>query len=199
VYANGSPVTPPRTWTIGKNHNAPCPPQRLVFTYIHKDRKKSSPAMEFLSAISSNLTLLIPLSAMFSVQIFKFAREWFRTREPNLIILFGTGGMPSSHSALVTSLATATGLRYGFDGAYFAIATVLALIVMYDARGVRQESGQHARVINRILREIMTGHTISEGELKELLGHTTIEVFVGALVGILYTLVLVLFGVMLTT
>ncbi len=150
--------------------------------------------MEFFSAFFSNLTLIIPLSAMFGVQIFKFAREWYLTHELSLPVLFGTGGMPSSHSALVTSLATATGLLYGFDGAYFAIATVLALIVMYDARGVRQESGQHARVINRILREIMTGHAISEVELKELLGHTTVEVFVGGLVGIIYTLVL--FGLM---
>jgi acid phosphatase family membrane protein YuiD len=146
--------------------------------------------MEFLIALFSNVTLFIPLSAMLGVQVFKFAREWYRTRDWDLLILFGTGGMPSSHSALVTSLATATGLRYGFDGAYFAIATVLALIVMYDARGVRQESGQHARMINRIVREIMAGQTITEGELKELLGHTTIEVFVGGLVGIVYTLIL---------
>jgi acid phosphatase family membrane protein YuiD len=95
--------------------------------------------------------------------------------------------MPSSHSALVTSLATATGIQFGFDSPYFAISCVLALIVMYDARGVRQESGQHARILNQIVRELMSGHTISERELKELLGHTTIEVFVGALVGIVYT------------
>ena len=146
--------------------------------------------MDFFTAISANSTLLIPLSAMFGVQIFKFVRVWYRTREWTLAILFGTGGMPSSHSALVTSLATAVGLRYGFEGAYFAIASVLALIVMYDARGVRQESGQHARVLNRILRELMSGHTVSEGELKELLGHNNVEVLVGALVGIVYTLVI---------
>jgi acid phosphatase family membrane protein YuiD len=146
--------------------------------------------MEFLTTISSNTTLLIPLSAMFGVQIFKFVRSWYRTRDWTFAILFGTGGMPSSHSALVTSLATAAGLRYGFDGAYFAIACVLALIVMYDARGVRQESGQHARIINRILREVMAGHSISEGELKELLGHNNVEVLVGAIVGVLYTLML---------
>jgi acid phosphatase family membrane protein YuiD len=96
--------------------------------------------------------------------------------------------MPSSHSALVTSLATASGLQFGFGSGYFAIASVLALIVMYDARGVRQESGQHARILNQILRELFSGHAISERELKELLGHTTTEVFVGAVVGIVYTL-----------
>jgi uncharacterized protein len=143
--------------------------------------------MDTLSAITSNLTLLIPLSAMLGVQIFKVMREWLRTKELSLHVLFSTGGMPSSHSALVSSLATAVGLQYGFGGAYFAISCVLALIVMYDARGVRQESGQHARVINHIVRELFSGHAVSEGELKELLGHTTIEVFVGALVGIVYT------------
>ena len=146
--------------------------------------------MDFFTGIASNLTLLVPLSAMIAVQIFKFAREWWRKGELSASVLFSTGGMPSSHSALVTSLATATGIQYGFSSAYFAIASVLALIVMYDARGVRQESGQHARVLNQIVRELMAGHTISERELKELLGHTTVEVFVGALVGIVYTALL---------
>lgn len=147
--------------------------------------------MDFYSGVSNNLTLLVPLSAMLAVQIFKVIREWWRKRVFSLPVLFSTGGMPSSHSALVTSLATATGIQYGFESAYFAIATVLALIVMYDARGVRQESGQHARVLNHIVRELMSGHTISERELKELLGHTTMEVFVGGIVGIIYTALIV--------
>jgi acid phosphatase family membrane protein YuiD len=146
--------------------------------------------MDFFSGFASNLTLLIPLSAMLGVQLFKFARHWWRTKQLSIHVLFGTGGMPSSHSALVTSLATAIGIQYGFESAYFAISCVLALIVMYDARGVRQESGQHARVLNEIVRELMAGHAISERELKELLGHTTIEVFVGALVGIIYTVLI---------
>jgi len=147
--------------------------------------------MNFFAGVASNQMLLIPVSAMVAVQIYKFARDWWRTRNPSLHILFGTGGMPSSHSALVTSLATATGIHYGFDSAYFAISCVMALIVMYDARGVRQESGQHARVLNQIVRELMSGHTISDRELKEFLGHTTIEVFVGAIVGILFTLLFI--------
>ena len=146
--------------------------------------------MDFFSGVSSNKTLLIPLSAMLAVQIFKFARHWWKTKELSIQVLFGTGGMPSSHSALVASLATATGIQYGFESAYFAISCVLALIVMYDARGVRQESGQHARILNEIVRELMAGHAISDRELKELLGHTTIEVFVGGLLGIIYTVLL---------
>jgi acid phosphatase family membrane protein YuiD len=146
--------------------------------------------MDFFSGVSSNLTLLLPISAMVLVQVFKFVREWWSKKTPSVHVLFSTGGMPSSHSALVTSLATATGIQYGFESPYFAISCVLALIVMYDARGVRQQSGQHARVLNEIVRELMSGHTISERELKELLGHTTIEVFVGALFGIIYTALL---------
>ena len=146
--------------------------------------------MDFFSGISINTTLLVPISAMIAVQIFKLAREWWRKRIFSVPVLFSTGGMPSSHSALVTSLATATGIQYGFESAYFAIACVLALIVMYDARGVRQESGQHARILNQIVRELMSGHTISERELKELLGHTTIEVFVGGIVGVVYTMLI---------
>jgi uncharacterized protein len=146
--------------------------------------------MDFFTAVSTNITLWIPLSAMILVQVFKFVRHWWANKSLSLHVLFGTGGMPSSHSALVTSLATVTGIQYGFESAYFAISCVLAAIVMYDARGVRQESGQHARVLNQIVRELMSGHAISDRELKELLGHTTIEVFVGAIVGILYTLLL---------
>jgi acid phosphatase family membrane protein YuiD len=153
-------------------------------------KKPNLASMDFLTAASSNLTLIIPFSAMIAVQIFKFLRDWWAKRTPSAHVLFSTGGMPSSHSALVTSLATATGIHYGFGSGYFAISCVLAMIVMYDARGVRQESGQHARVLNQIVRELMSGQTISDRELKELLGHTTVEVFVGALFGIIYTLLL---------
>ncbi len=145
--------------------------------------------MDSLAVLWSNRTLWIPISAMLGVQLYKFIWMLWRSRQFNWLILFSTGGMPSSHSALVTSLAVAMGIEYGFGSPLFAISTVLAMIVMYDARGVRQESGQHARVINHIVRELFSGHALSERELKELLGHTTIEVFVGAVVGILYTLI----------
>lgn len=144
--------------------------------------------MEFLDAVLSNRTLLIPITAALGVQLFKFIWEAYRQRQFSVRVLLGTGGMPSSHAAMVTSLATAVGVHYGFSSGLFAIATVLALIVMYDARGVRQESGQHARILNQILREMFSGQPISERELKELLGHTSMEVLVGGIVGILYAL-----------
>ena len=147
--------------------------------------------MELLAALWSNHTLLIPISVTVAVQLFKFVWESVRLRRWAWPVLFRTGGMPSSHSAMVTSLATAVGITYGFESGLFAVSIVLALIVMYDARGVRQESGQHARILNQIVREMFSGQPISDRELKELLGHTSTEVFVGAVIGILYTLLLI--------
>lgn len=97
----------------------------------------------------------------------------------------GAGGMPSSHSALVVSLATSIGEINGYDSPYFAMAAIFALIVMYDAAGVRRAAGKQAAVINEILEEIYAHKTIPQEKLKELLGHTPIEVIAGALLGIL--------------
>ncbi len=137
--------------------------------------------------IAANPSLWIPLSVVLGVQLFKFLWEWFRLRDFDLRVLTRAGGMPSSHSAMVTSLATSIGYRQGTQSDLFALAVVLALIVMYDAAGVRQSAGKQARVLNQILRELFSGQPVSEQELKELIGHTPFEVFVGALVGILYS------------
>jgi acid phosphatase family membrane protein YuiD len=147
-----------------------------------------------LADLWANTSLWIPLSAMAGVQLFKFFWEGIRNRAFDLQVLLRAGGMPSSHSALVTSLATTTGIVHGLNSPSFAISVVLALIVMYDARGVRQESGKQARVLNRIVREFFSGQSITEEELKELLGHTAIEVVVGALVGIVYALAILAMG-----
>jgi acid phosphatase family membrane protein YuiD len=127
---------------------------------------------------------------MVVVQVAKFVVEGIANHDFDVQVLFRTGGMPSSHSALVASLATATAVLDGLGSSSFAIATVLALIVMYDARGVRQESGKQARILNQVVRELFRGQPISEQELKELLGHTAFEVSVGAVIGIIYTLTL---------
>lgn len=139
-------------------------------------------------ALWSNLALWIPISAALLVQIYKFFWEWRHNGSPDFQVLFRTGGMPSSHSAMVTSLATVLGLQYGLGSPLFAVAVITALIVIYDARGVRHQSGQHARVLNQILRELFSGQPISEQELKELLGHTPTEVIVGSIVGISYSI-----------
>lgn len=139
-----------------------------------------------MQILLANPTLWIPLSVVLGVQLFKFVWEWIRARDFDLRVLTRAGGMPSSHSAMVTSLATVIGYRQGMRSDLFALAVVLALIVMYDAAGVRQSAGKQARVLNQILRELFSGQPVSEQELKELIGHTPFEVFVGALVGILY-------------
>ncbi len=134
--------------------------------------------------VSPYVLIWLPLGVSFGVQLFKFLRESYIRRDWDWAVLVRTGGMPSSHSALVACLATAVGLRDSFASSTFAISFVFAVIVMYDARGVRQQSGKQARMINRIVRELFSGQPISEEELKELLGHTAFEVLVGALVGI---------------
>jgi acid phosphatase family membrane protein YuiD len=102
----------------------------------------------------------------------------------------GSGGMPSSHTAMVVSLALAVGLLNGFDTALFAICVVLAMIVMYDATGVRREAGTQATVINQILKDVLiNGKRISDEELKELVGHTPFEVLGGFIIGFCTTLV----------
>jgi uncharacterized protein len=141
-----------------------------------------------MGGLWANSALWVPISLAFGVQLFKVLWEWARTRRFDFRVLSRSGGMPSSHTAMVVSLATVLGIQYGLDSPYFAIAVVLAVIVMYDATGVRQQSGKHARVLNQILRELFSGQPISEEELKELLGHTGFEVLMGALVSILYSM-----------
>ncbi len=139
-----------------------------------------------MEALQANSALWIPVSIALLVQLFKFLWEWTATGTPDLRIISRSGGMPSSHTAMVVSLATTLGLQHGLGSPFFAMAVVLAIIVMYDATGVRQQSGKHARVLNQILRELFSGQPISEEELKELLGHTGFEVLMGALLGIAY-------------
>lgn len=140
-----------------------------------------------MDALWNNETLWLPISAMVIVQLFKFVTASLRNRMLMWPILLSTGGMPSSHSAMVTSLATAVAYRNGVGSSIFAVSVVLAAIIMYDAQGIRQQSGKQARILNQILRELFSGQSISEEELKELLGHTSIEVLVGGLLGIAYT------------
>ncbi|BAM00566.1 MULTISPECIES: divergent PAP2 family protein [Caldilinea] len=139
-------------------------------------------------ALLSNTALWLPLSIALIVQFYKVVAYWVQTGRFDVRVMAQAGGMPSSHSALVCSLVTAIGYQYGLDSGLFAIAVVLAVIVMYDARGVRQESGKQARVLNQLLQTVFNGHPLTDAQLKELIGHTTLQVIVGGLIGILYTL-----------
>jgi len=137
----------------------------------------------------SNEALWLPISAAVAVQLYKFLFEWILRRDFDLRVLARSGGMPSSHSAMVTSLVSAVGHRSGTHSDAFALSVIFAVIVMYDATGVRQAAGKQAKVLNQIIRELFTGQPVSEEELKELIGHTSIEVIVGALIGIGYTFI----------
>jgi len=153
----------------------------------------SGPEKKAFVDLWTNYTLWLPITMALGVQTFKFFWEWHRAGEFDFQVLHQAGGMPSSHTAMVTSLATAVAWREGLGSAAFAIAVVVALIVMYDARGVRQESGKQARLLNHIVREFFSHQTLNEGELKELVGHTPMEVVVGALVGLIVTLLALVF------
>jgi hypothetical protein len=136
----------------------------------------------------SNPVLITALFAWFLSGLLKVPIEYLETRKWNWSLWFSPGGMPSSHSALVTSVMLATGLFAGFDTPAFAIAFAVMLIVVYDAAGVRRQAGFHAEKINDIIQELLKGHPISEDALNEVLGHTPREVIGGVLVGFVIAL-----------
>ncbi len=124
------------------------------------------------------------ICANFIAQFYKFIVFFIINKKLNLKRLFQTGGMPSSHSAFMMAMATSTGLIAGFSSVSFAIALTIALVVMYDAAGLRRAVGRQASVLNQIITELFSEHPHMSGErFRELLGHTPIEVFVGALLG----------------
>ena len=96
----------------------------------------------------------------------------------------GSGGMPSSHAAGATALALSMGLHYGFSSAAFALAATFAIVVMFDAQGVRRATGRQAQILNKVMEDIYWQGKIKEDRLRELIGHTPIEVLVGMLLGI---------------
>ena len=135
-----------------------------------------------------NRILLIAFIAWFASQVTKNIIFWIINKKIVFERFFGDGGMPSSHSAIVASVATATGLQCGWDSPVFAIAVVLAVIVMHDAMGVRQETGKQAKVINNMLKlfdSMGRGELTPDEALKEFVGHTGRQVTVGAILGIL--------------
>lgn len=135
-----------------------------------------------MNDIWSNLAIWIPLIIWFLVQSFKVIYELAKYKKVNIRRIWGSGGMPSSHSALVCSLSTVVGLTDGVSSSNFAISIVLAAVVMYDAAGIRRAAGKQAKVLNQILEN--DGEINVQEKLIELLGHTPKEVFVGAIVGI---------------
>jgi acid phosphatase family membrane protein YuiD len=135
--------------------------------------------------ILDNQVLLISLAASLVAQSTKFFTGMLQGRQWQWQTIFETGGMPSSHSALVSALAVGIGRTQGWNSPLFAIATVFAVIVMYDAMGIRRAAGKQAQVLNQIVFEVFADDRAGEIDpLKELLGHTPVQVIVGSLLGI---------------
>lgn len=138
-----------------------------------------------LTALFENKALVAGLIAWILAQVVKIPLDYLRTRRWNWALLLTTGGMPSSHSALMTGTVFAIGLYYGFDNPLFALGVAITMIVTYDAAGVRRQAGIHAQRINVLFDELLHGHIFSEKDLREVLGHTPLEVAGGILLGLI--------------
>jgi hypothetical protein len=143
---------------------------------------------DVLVTILQNKIFLATILAWLVAQILKIIIYARKDRRINFRLLLGSGGMPSSHSATVMALCTAVGRIEGWHSSLFIISLIFAIIIMTDAVGVRRSVGQQARILNIMVDELYEKGTISERRLKELLGHTPVEVFVGAGLGILIAL-----------
>jgi uncharacterized protein len=137
-----------------------------------------------MKTILDNRALIAAVVAWAVAQLSKTVYELIRYRKLRFNRLVSPGGMPSSHSALVTGLAAATGRLAGIDSVSFAITFVLACIVMYDAAGVRRAVSIQARILNQMMDEAFQGHPMAEKRLRELIGHTPTQVLVGGLLGV---------------
>ena len=141
--------------------------------------------MNNLQLAVTNKYLYVPFLVWFCIQVFKVVYELITTKKFNFKRIIGAGGMPSSHSAVVTCLATLIGKSEGTDSIMFAMATIFAMVVMYDAAGVRRAAGKQAHLLNKIIETPgLTGVEVQE-RLVEVLGHTPLQVIVGATIGII--------------
>jgi acid phosphatase family membrane protein YuiD len=140
--------------------------------------------MNFLE-VFSNRILIAGIIAWTIAQIVKVPLNYFTNRRWDWALLLRAGGMPSSHSALVSAVAHAIGLFTGFDNAVYAVSVTIAIIVIYDATGIRRQAGKHAEFINTMIRDLTHGHPLREEQLREVLGHTPVEALGGMLLGLL--------------
>ena len=134
--------------------------------------------------------MCIALIALLSAQLLKFAGNWLVHRQPDFTRLTGMGGMPSSHAASVTALTTSVGIENGFNSTIFGAVAFFSLLIIYDAAGIRQAASRQAQLLNQMLEDLKSHHSIRGERLVERLGHTYVEVFVGALDGVSLALLL---------
>ena len=131
-----------------------------------------------------NVVLITALISWTIAQALKVLVDLFQSGKWNWALLFEAGGMPSSHSAMVSSAALSIGLFAGFDQPLFALAAILAMIVIYDATGIRYQAGKHAELLNRIMSDISKGKFAQQKRLQEVLGHTPGEALMGMILGL---------------
>ena len=155
--------------------------------------------LDALKAFFGNYMLVSAIIGWFTAQIIKVFTNLFVKKEFDIKMLFSNGGMPSSHSSTVLALATAAAVHMGFNSPIFAVSGVLAVFVMNDAFGVRWQAGVQAQIINKMVMELFSNKEEFDVKLKEIIGHTPFQVFMGALLGmviaIVYAFVLKSFGV----
>lgn len=145
--------------------------------------------VDFINQLASNKILGVSILACFLAQIAKVFIDIFTYRTLSLRLITSTGGMPSSHTAFVTALSTSVGLKEGFGSNMFAVSCVFSLITMYDAAGVRRAAGKQAEVLNLLLERFESSGIKVDKKLKELLGHSPIEVLGGLFFGITVAIV----------
>jgi acid phosphatase family membrane protein YuiD len=138
--------------------------------------------------VVTNKVLVVPLCAWALAQILKVIIILLQKRQLDLRFLVSSGGMPSSHSAFVAAMATTVAIVEGLGSVTFGISTIFALIVIYDAAGVRRSVGQQSMILNRIMRELRFRHTVTElgRDLREFVGHTQLQVIIGTLIGVAF-------------
>ena len=148
--------------------------------------------MDFFAELFSNHILIVSVTGWAVAQVLKTIINFGFTQKLDAERLVGSGGMPSSHSSTVCALATATAMQYGVGSFEFAVTTILAIIVMYDAIGVRRETGVQAVLLNKMIETFhnMDGFPSTQEKLKELIGHTPLQVLAGALLGIFIALIM---------
>lgn len=155
--------------------------------------------MQYIKDFFTNYMLVSVIAAWFTAQVLKGVTGIFKLKKFTVTeFLFGTGGMPSSHTAAVVALTTSSVIAFGFKSAVFAVSALLAMIVIRDAMGIRHEVGNHARELNRIIQKSLDAETTHE-TLKELVGHTPLQVLMGAVVGVAVAVIMSLFDVFSTT
>ena len=146
--------------------------------------------MNFFIALGKNKIFIITILTWAIAQFIKVIIGIIKEKKFNFKWFVGTGGMPSSHCAGVTALATSVGMRFGYDTSIFAVSLILAVITIFDARGVRRSTGRQAEILNKMFEDFYFKKPIKEDRLIELIGHTPVQVFAGVALGIICAYIL---------